>query len=124
MSRSILIEGIDPESAVKYGLMAAMEKVGEVYACETYYTSRELLLCADALHMRSRNTRSPILGTNLTQQKEVSSSGQLKATSTTLERPRQDSVRGNGMVGCTTSGKTWAARGRYVEEAGEGPRPT
>ena len=50
LSRSILIEGIDPESAVKYGLMAAMEKVGELYASETYYIS-ELLLCADALHV-------------------------------------------------------------------------
>jgi methylmalonyl-CoA mutase cobalamin-binding domain/chain len=49
MSRSILARGIDPGHAVKHGLMAAMEKVGELYAADTYYVS-ELLLCADALH--------------------------------------------------------------------------
>jgi len=49
LSTSILAEGVDPESAVKHGLMAAMEKVGELYASDAYYVS-ELLLCADALH--------------------------------------------------------------------------
>ena len=49
LSRSILAEGIDPESAVKYGLMPGIEKAGELFASDTYYVS-ELLLCADALH--------------------------------------------------------------------------
>jgi len=49
LSRSILAEGIDPGSAVKHGLMPAMEKVGELYAADIYYVS-ELLLAADALH--------------------------------------------------------------------------
>lgn len=48
-SRAVLAEGVDAEVAVKQGLMAAMEKVGELYASGTYYVS-ELLLCADALH--------------------------------------------------------------------------
>jgi dimethylamine corrinoid protein len=45
---SILADGIDIGSAVKDGLMAAMEKVGELYTSDEYYVS-ELLLCADAL---------------------------------------------------------------------------
>jgi methanogenic corrinoid protein MtbC1 len=49
-SRSILAQGIDPDYAVRHGLMAAMEKVGELYASETYFLS-ELLLCADVLHV-------------------------------------------------------------------------
>jgi methanogenic corrinoid protein MtbC1 len=49
LSRSILANGFDPGQAVKLGLMAAMEKVAELYASDTYYVS-ELLLCSDALH--------------------------------------------------------------------------
>lgn len=48
-SESILVRGVDPGYAVKHGLMAAMEKVGELYAADAYYVS-ELLLSADALH--------------------------------------------------------------------------
>jgi methanogenic corrinoid protein MtbC1 len=49
LSQVILKEGIDAYYAVTYGLMAAMEKVGELYACHTYFVP-ELLLCADALY--------------------------------------------------------------------------
>lgn len=45
---SVLTNGGDVRSAVKDGLMAAMEKVGELYSSDVYYVS-ELLLCADAL---------------------------------------------------------------------------
>jgi methanogenic corrinoid protein MtbC1 len=45
---SVLADGIDIRSAIKNGLMAAMEKVGELYTSDEYYVS-ELLLCADAL---------------------------------------------------------------------------
>jgi methanogenic corrinoid protein MtbC1 len=45
---SVLTDGGDVRSAVKDGLMAAMEKVGELYSSNVYYVS-ELLLCADAL---------------------------------------------------------------------------
>jgi methanogenic corrinoid protein MtbC1 len=43
-----LTDGIDVRSAVQDGLMAAMEKVAELYTSDVYYVS-ELLLCADAL---------------------------------------------------------------------------
>jgi methylmalonyl-CoA mutase cobalamin-binding domain/chain len=49
LSMSVLTEGADTDFAVRNGLMAAMEKVAELYTSDTYYVS-ELLLCADALH--------------------------------------------------------------------------
>jgi methanogenic corrinoid protein MtbC1 len=49
LSQVILKEGIDASYAVSQGLMTAMEKVGELYACHTYFVP-ELLLCADALY--------------------------------------------------------------------------
>jgi len=45
---SLVADGVDAQFAVKHGLMAAMEKAGELYAYNVYYVS-ELLLCADAL---------------------------------------------------------------------------
>ena len=45
---SLLADGVDARFAVEHGLMAAMEKAGELYADNVYYVS-ELLLCADAL---------------------------------------------------------------------------
>jgi methanogenic corrinoid protein MtbC1 len=49
LSMSVLTEGVDTNLAVRDGLMAAMEKAGELYTSDVYYVS-ELLLCADALH--------------------------------------------------------------------------
>jgi methanogenic corrinoid protein MtbC1 len=49
LSQAILKEGIDAYDAVTQGLMKAMEKVGELYTCHTYFVP-ELLLCADALY--------------------------------------------------------------------------
>ena len=49
LSQVILKEGIDAYEAVTQGLMTAMEKVGELYACHTYFVP-ELLLCSDALY--------------------------------------------------------------------------
>jgi methanogenic corrinoid protein MtbC1 len=49
LSQVILKERMDAYDAVTYGLMSAMEKVGELYACNTYFVP-ELLLCADALY--------------------------------------------------------------------------
>ncbi len=49
LSQVILEEGIDADYAVTQGLTTAMEKVGELYACNTYFVP-ELLLCADALY--------------------------------------------------------------------------
>jgi methanogenic corrinoid protein MtbC1 len=45
---SVLSDGINVRTAVNNGLIAAMEKVGELYTSDEYYVS-ELLLCADAL---------------------------------------------------------------------------
>jgi methanogenic corrinoid protein MtbC1 len=47
--RAILKEGIDPYRAVKEGLTAAMDKVGNLYANQEYFVP-ELLLCSDALY--------------------------------------------------------------------------
>jgi methanogenic corrinoid protein MtbC1 len=49
LSQVILKEGIDAYEAVTRGLMTAMEKVGELYTCHTYFVP-ELLLCSDALY--------------------------------------------------------------------------
>jgi methanogenic corrinoid protein MtbC1 len=49
LSQAILKEGIDANDAVTQALMTAMEKVGELYASNTYFVP-ELLLCADALY--------------------------------------------------------------------------
>jgi methanogenic corrinoid protein MtbC1 len=49
LSRSVLKEGIDAYYAVTQGLTAAMERVGQLYACKEYFVP-ELLLCADALY--------------------------------------------------------------------------
>lgn len=48
LSTRVLTEGLDARSAVRFGLMAAMEKAAQLYSSEVYYVS-ELLLCADAL---------------------------------------------------------------------------
>jgi methanogenic corrinoid protein MtbC1 len=49
LSQVILKEDIDAYYAVTRGLMAAMEKVGELYVSNQYFVP-ELLLCADALY--------------------------------------------------------------------------
>jgi methanogenic corrinoid protein MtbC1 len=49
LSQVVLKEGMDAYEAVTQGLMTAMEKVGELYACHTYFVP-ELLLCSDALY--------------------------------------------------------------------------
>jgi methanogenic corrinoid protein MtbC1 len=46
--RFVIENGIDAHYAMKSGMMAAMEKVGDLYSSGEYYVS-ELLLCADAL---------------------------------------------------------------------------
>jgi methanogenic corrinoid protein MtbC1 len=49
LSREVIAEGVDAYDAVRHGLAAAMEKVGELYARQEYFVP-ELLVCADALY--------------------------------------------------------------------------
>jgi len=49
LSHAVLDEGIDAHHAVTYGLTAAMDRVGDLYANHEYFVP-ELLLCADALY--------------------------------------------------------------------------
>ena len=49
LSKAVLEEGIDACEAVKNGLTAAMDEVGELYRNQEYFVP-ELLLCSDALY--------------------------------------------------------------------------
>jgi len=49
LSKAALEEGVDAYDAVRNGLAAGMEKVGQLYANQEYFVP-ELLLCADALY--------------------------------------------------------------------------
>lgn len=49
LSLTILEEGFEAYDAVSQGLAAAMDRVGELYACQEYFVP-ELLMCADALY--------------------------------------------------------------------------
>ncbi len=49
ISRTIVQEGVDAYDAVMNGLVAGMEKVGELFATQEYFVP-EVLMCADALY--------------------------------------------------------------------------
>jgi len=49
LSRAVVDEGVDAYYALKHGLAAAMDRVGELYSSNEYFVP-ELLLCADALY--------------------------------------------------------------------------
>jgi methanogenic corrinoid protein MtbC1 len=49
LSQAGLEEGVDAYYALKHGLAAAMDRVGELYSSNEYFVP-ELLLCADALY--------------------------------------------------------------------------
>ncbi len=49
LSLVLLDEGVDPYDAVMNGLMAGMEKVGELFANHEYFVP-EVLMCSDALY--------------------------------------------------------------------------
>ncbi len=67
LSTRVLDEGFDPHAAVEFGLMAAMEKVAQLYASEVYYVS-ELLLCADVVQAGLR-ILGPHVATHASEQK-------------------------------------------------------
>ncbi len=49
LSRAVVQEGVDAYDAVMNGLVAGMEKVGELFAAQEYFVP-EMLMCADALY--------------------------------------------------------------------------
>ncbi len=49
LSRAVLEEGVEAYDAVMNGLVAGMEKVGELFAKQEYFVP-EILMCADALY--------------------------------------------------------------------------
>jgi corrinoid protein of di/trimethylamine methyltransferase len=61
LSRAVVEEGVDAYDAVMNGLVAGMEKVGELFASHEYFVP-EMLMCADALYAGLNILRPHIKG--------------------------------------------------------------